>query len=227
MKLLSKKSFTLIELLVVIAIIAILASLLLPALKNAREQAKSLGCKNNLKTLGTTVALYGSDWDGHLIPNPAVYCWENIVAGYLGWDAYKKPLVEPGSVFTCPSRPEGTFNGNYPSLAKNGAMAWGYNSLGWKSEGTWGTYPYRIIEFKHPTAKMGFVDSGMNDGINYSNFYPCEYGGGTSIRHRNQTNLVFLDGHVKSYGCPPLPKVQDGTEANKWISKGSDPPEGL
>ncbi len=86
------RAFTLIELLVVVAIIAILASLLLPALQRARNQALTAACKNKLKQLGLATHLYADDYDGQLPrraagdPNQvdAIHGWDFTLAPYVG-----------------------------------------------------------------------------------------------------------------------------------------------
>src|SRR6266478_3583563 len=68
----SNRGFSLIELLVVIAIIAILASLLLPALARAKSKAHTTACLNNLRQLTLCWVMYADDHNGGLIGNYAL-----------------------------------------------------------------------------------------------------------------------------------------------------------
>ena len=112
------RAFTLIELLVVIAIIALLMSILMPALGRAKEQARDRACAGNLKSIGIGVLMYLQDSD-FVMPNfhsdPATgqvngYNWEDAAGNMARWDSDGSywgiifyNFVKDRRVFGCPS----------------------------------------------------------------------------------------------------------------------------
>lgn len=106
-----QSAFTLVELLVVIGIIAVLVSILLPALGRARESANALKCASNLRSIGQAMASYTAENRGVF---PAAYIYVGMyvngnvqtpdaaINGYLHWSSYlygNKPGGDTGAAF--------------------------------------------------------------------------------------------------------------------------------
>ena len=100
MRMLKSRVFTLLELLIVIAIIGILASMLLPALRTARESAKTIQCSGNMKQYGLAFRMYAGDYNDYMASaiGSGSYWWTSL------WD--KEKYFNDSKIFVCPSSSE-------------------------------------------------------------------------------------------------------------------------
>ena len=166
-----RTTFTLIELLVVVAIIAILAALLLPALRQAREHAKGVHCLNNLRQQGVGLQYFANDHEGAVptafaFPFPEAigqYIWgpyERLIAGapgngYTGYSgqgtAYYTAAIPYNRLFVCPAvvKPAGDTNEVNGCYTNSAYLHYGI--------GMWTTYYYGF-ESPAPVLMYSFPD---------------------------------------------------------------------
>lgn len=223
--------FTLIELLVVIAIIAILASMLLPALSNARKTVKSMTCMDNLKQLGFAASMYSDDFDEWILPS-RLYTHETIGGGTLSWGEgmWFRTLARytgqktfdwsyrfsSAKIYTCPNEKLPVYKSSDPASG----MAYTHYAVntalgGDPSYGANKPFNYKKLNCLYSASEAFFlVDI-------YYGSYPMTGARYIGWRHHNgevrgyqlepaldipattqKANFHFMDGHVASLGLP-------------------------
>lgn len=201
--------FTLIELLVVITIIAILASILLPSLKNAREMAKRIVCINNLRQIGVGLGMYINDYDGWLPPpfqipsgGADLWYWYQPLARYVTgkpwwpneYDTGSTYKIGDNTVWVCPrSSWEGPPAPADLSGVKNTACTYGATQEGRFKKGPGGFGGNYEIDPQGPSG----------------GFYP----------KKNPNTIFMFCGKVRDYGRPHVAIAPAG-----WNAYGSGAP---
>ncbi len=211
-----RKAFTLIELLVVIAIIALLVSILMPALSFARFQARVVTCKSNFHQWGLAVCLYTQNYDGKLprfdFPSTGANTWD-VSNEFVKVMLYDYDL--PSEIFFCPVNV--TPRDIQAMASKKEMMAYlrkpyNYFSLlhyNWwvprKCGNKWlPTNPKDRSSYPDRVTNKNFASKPIMTDILGNRFVPVIEDENTNGGHKyngvvRSTNLLFGDGHVESH----------------------------
>ena len=217
-----RKAFTLVELLVVIAIISILMAILMPTLRIAREQARSIYCRSNVRTLTLAWLMYKDDNDDQLVggmPQSGNQSpWVRLPPSWQTASVEQKkeyikkgllwPYVRKIEVYRCPS--DRRKNSTYHKYAyRTYSIAGGM--YGVNPNGGWEIIPcIRYSNIKNPSTKYVFLAECDPRGVNLGSWvlYPKrkQWVDPFAVWHRrNASTLGFADGHV---------------DMHRWLSKG-------
>jgi len=229
-KLLLRIGFTLIELLVVISIIAILASLLLPALSKVRDKSKSIVCTGNLKQLSTAYMNYVDDYNGNANDNSSTATnifgpvsssvFDQTLCPYLNYNAIDdnsvRALAPVAPSALCPSgRIDGTFNNRKSSGGANASYAvnayFRYTSYGLLyAESVIWKYCTLISRIAKPSVRITITDA---TNVVFSEIYPGSIGNqlGIARRHSSGANVLFLDSHIEYCNETKITAFKDGS----------------